>query len=214
MALRVGVPGARLRGMSPTRVHTKLSDGTKVVLRPLGPADRGALAEGYRRLSPESRYQRFWVHTGEIIGERMLDRLLEIDPRQHTVWAVLDPTREYPGLGAASFWRSEDDPEQAEFSCTVLDSDQRRGVGTLLLSVLWLRALAVGVRRFVGYTMPENLAAIRWMRDTGAEAEWDGYKVIFRWNLMSLDDIPPTPAGVALAERLAELTEVILGHDG
>jgi len=54
--------------------RTRLADGLKVELRPLGPADRGALAEGYRRLSPESRYQRFWVHTGEVIGERMVDR--------------------------------------------------------------------------------------------------------------------------------------------
>jgi len=192
--------------------RTRLADGLKVELRPLGPADRGALAEGYRRLSPESRYQRFWVHTGEVIGERMLDRLLTVEPSRHAIWAVLDRTREFPALGAASFWRSEEDPGEAEFSCTVLDADQRRGVGTLLLATLWLRALAVGIERFVGYTMPENTAAIRWMRDTGAAAEWDGYKVIFRWDLSTLDDIPPTPVGATLAERLAELSGAVLGE--
>ncbi|MBB5351809.1 acetyltransferase [Haloferula luteola] len=190
-------------------IETVLADGEAVVVRPLGLADRGALAEGYRRLSPESRYQRFWVRTGEIIGDRMLNRLLMQDPGNHALWAVMDGAREYPGVGAASFWRSSEDPEEAEFSCTVLDADQRRGVGTLLLAVLWLEARKVGIRRFIGYTMPENVSAIRWMRDTGAEAEWDGYKVIFRWYLESLDAIPPTDAGIALAERLAEFSEAL-----
>lgn len=192
-------------------LETRLADDSEVMLRPLTPADRGALAEGYRRLSPDSRYQRFWVRTGEVIGDRMLDRLLEDDPGNHEIWAVMDQKRDFPALAAASFWRSDDDPAEAEFSCTVLDDDQRRGVGTLLLAVLWLAAYRHGITRFVGYTMPENVAAIRWMRDTGAEAEWDGYKVIFRWDLTDLDKIPPTHAGVMLAERLAEFSEAVLG---
>lgn len=191
-------------------METTLDDGTPVRVRRLGPEDREGLAEGYRRLSPESRYQRFWVRTGEVIGERMLDRLLEEMSGNHAVWAVLDPSREFPGVGAASWWRSQEDAELAEFSCTVLDGDQRRGVGTLLLAVVWLDAMRAGVRRFVGYTMPENVAAVRWMRDTGAQAEWDGFKVIFRWDLDEVEDIPPTVPGVALAGRLAEFAGSVL----
>lgn len=191
-------------------IETRLTDGAEVVVRPLGLSDRAGLAEGYRRLSPESRYQRFWVRTGGVIGDAMLDRILSGSEEDHGLWAVLDPSRDFPGLGAASYWRSEEDGEEAEFSCTVLDGDQRRGVGTLLLATLWLTAFRHGVRQFTGYTMPENSAAIRWMRDTGAEAEWDGYKVIFRWSLGTLDKIPATEAGVALAERLAELSESLL----
>lgn len=193
-------------------IETRLRDGTKVVVRPLTAADRGALAEGYRRLSPESRYQRFWVRSGGVIGEAMLDRLLAVEPGKHAVWAVMDPAREFPGVGAASFWRSEDE-EEAEFSCTVLDADQRKGVGTLLLSLLWLEAMRLGIRKFVGYTMPENVSAIRWMRDTGAQGEWDGYKVIFRWDLDDLEQLPATPAAVELAERLAEFSERVLTQD-
>jgi len=196
--------------MSGEILKARLNDGLPVLLRPLTQRDRGALAEGYRRLSPDSRYQRFWVHTGEVMGDKMLDRILRQDPDNHAVWAVLDRTREFPGMGAASFWRSEDDPEEAEFSCTVQDADQRRGLGTLLMATVWLAALRVGIRRFTGYTMPENLSAIRWMRDTGAEAEWDGYKVIFRWRLDDLEAIPATPAGIALAGRLSELSSEML----
>ena len=110
------------------RLELKLRDGSPVAARPLGPADRKHIAEGYRRLSEDSRYQRFWVHTGELIGDRMLNRLLNADQINHAVWAVVDPTREYPGIGAASYWRSQEDPLEAEFSATVQDADQGRGV--------------------------------------------------------------------------------------
>ncbi|MEM1082659.1 MAG: GNAT family N-acetyltransferase [Verrucomicrobiota bacterium] len=193
-------------------LECQLRDGTEVQLRPLGPDDRSGLAEGYRRLSPDSRYQRFWSRGGEVIGDRMLDRMLAGAAEDQALWAVLDPRREFPGVGAARFWRMVDDPGLAEFSCTVLDGDQRKGVGTLLLATLWLAAAGRGIERFVGFTMPENTAAIRWMRDTGAEAEWDGYKVIFRWELNDLDRIPASRSGIELAERLAELAEPILAQ--
>ena len=193
-------------------IETTLRDGLPVRVRRLVPGDREGLAEGYRRLSPESRYQRFWVRGGGMIGERMLDRILEVAPERHAAWVVLDPARDFPGGGAASWWRSDDDPGEAEFSCTVLDADQRRGVGTLLLAVAWLDAMRAGVGRFVGYTMPENVAAVRWMRDSGADAEWDGFKVIFRWDLEDLDKLPATPVGAGLAARLAEFSAWILGR--
>jgi hypothetical protein len=35
-----------------------LSDGSQIAIRPIEPGDRDAIAEGLRRLSPESRYRR------------------------------------------------------------------------------------------------------------------------------------------------------------
>ncbi|QJE96132.1 GNAT family N-acetyltransferase [Luteolibacter luteus] len=197
--------------MIPDRLELLLRDGTPVVAKPLTPADRSYVAEGYRMLSPDARYQRFWVRDGEIIGDAMLDRLLTGDLPNHAIWTVFDPTREgFPGLGAASFWRSKTDPTDAEISATVLDRDQGRGVGTLLLSILWLVAYRCGIETFTGYTMPENRGALRWMRETGAQGEWDGYNAIFRWKLGDLDAIPATPAGADLAGRLADLSPLIL----
>jgi len=197
--------------MIPEQLDLRLHDGTPVVARPLTPADRGYVADGYRLLSPEARYQRFWVRQGEIIGDSMLDRLLTGRLPDHAIWTVFDPTREgFPGLGAASFWRSEKEPDDAEFSVTVMDADQGRGVATLLLSILWLVAFRCGIETLTGYTMPENRRALRWMRDTGAAGEWDGYNAVFRWKLSDLNAIPATPAGVDLAGRLAELSPLML----
>ena len=83
-------------------------------------------------------------------------------------------------------------------------------MGTLLLSILWVVAYRCGIETFTGYTMPENTAALRWMRDTGAAGEWDGYNAVFRWQLGDLDAIPATPAGAELAARLAELSPLLL----
>lgn len=197
--------------MVPGQLDLHLRDGTPVVARPLTPADRAYVAEGYRLLSPGARYQRFWVRSGEIIGDAMLDRLLTGELPDHAIWTVFDPAREgFPAMGAASFWRSKSEPADAEISATVLDRDQGRGVGTLLLSILWLIAYRCGIETLTGYTMPENAAALRWMRDTGAEGHWDGYNAVFRWRLAELDAIPATPAGADLAARLAELSPLLL----
>ena len=193
------------------RLEVTLRDGTPVIARPLVPEDRPALAEAYRRLSPEARYHRFWTHTGEVVGEKMLDQVLAQDPESHVTWTVLEPTRDFPPVGGASWWREMHDPSQAELSAMVLDADQGRGVGTLLLALMWLTAYRAGIARLVAYVQAENRQAARWMRNCGASGEWDGYKIIYRWELANLDSLPQTPAAADLAGHLAKLAPRLLG---
>lgn len=188
----------------------ELRDGTPVIVRPLVEKDRAAAAEAYRRLSPEARYQRFWTRTGEMIGNVMLDKLVRQDAEKHMTWAVLEPAREFPPMGGASWWRSAEKPDEAEISAMVLDDDQGRGIGTLLLAVMWLTAFRAGVKRLVGYTMTENRRAANWMRDCGGQGEWDGYKLAFRWDLDDLENLPEAPAAVDLASWLAVLAPRML----
>lgn len=196
--------------LPPPPLELTLRDGTAVIARPLVPGDRAALAEAYRHLSPEARYHRFWTHTGEMIGDPMLDRILDLDPARHISWAVLDPTRKFPGLGAASWWRDPNDPNEGEVSITILDSEQGRGIGTLLLAILWLSALHAGIDRIVAYTLQENRRAALWMKACGGQGAWDGYKIVFRWQLENLDPIPPTKPGKELAAWLADLSPKLL----
>lgn len=193
------------------RFELRLRDGTPVVLRPLCVADRPLVAEAYRRLSPESRYQRLWSHTGEMIGDRMLDSLVEQNPASHVSWAVLDLDRPFPGLGGASWWRESAGAREVEMSAVVLDDEQGRGVGTLLLAVLWLTAMRAGADSMVGYVLPDNRKAARWMRNCGAAGSWDGYKSCFRWDLTNLDGLPETAA--ELVGWLAELAPRVLKED-
>jgi acetyltransferase len=196
--------------MMQDRLELELRDGTPVIVRPLIEEDRPLVAEAYRRLSPEARYQRFWTRTGEMIGREMLDRLVSQDPLRHMTWTLLDPAREFPGMGGASWWRDANDPELAEISLMVLDDDQRRGIGTLLLAVMWLSAYRAGIERIVAYALVENRRAANWMRDCGGAGEWDGYKLVYRWNLADLDALPDTAAAADLASWLAELSPLLL----
>lgn len=196
--------------MSQERLELCLRDGTSVIVRPLIEEDRAAAAEAYRRLSPEARYQRFWTRTGEMLGDAMLNKMIRQDRATHMTWAVLDPAREFPPVGGASWWRSAEKPGEAELSAMVLDDDQGRGVGTLLLAVMWLSAYRAGVEHLVGYTLTENRRAANWMRDCGGQGEWDGYKLAFRWDLDNLDILPATPAAADLASWLAELAPILL----
>ncbi len=192
------------------RLELELRDGTPVIVRPLIEEDRELVAEAYRRLSAEARYQRFWTRTGEMIGKEMLNRLLDQDVVRHMTWALLDPARGFPGVGGASWWRHATRPQEAEISIMVLDEDQGRGIGTLLLAVMWITALRAGVDHMVAYTLADNRRAANWMRDCGGEGKWDGYKLVFRWQLDNLDALPATPAAVDLASWLAELSPRLL----
>ncbi len=192
------------------RLEILLRDGTSVIVRPLLEEDRPLVAEAYRLLSPEARYQRFWTRTGEMLGDTMLDRLIEQNPEKHVTWAILDPAREFAGVGGASWWRNAEDVEEAEISAMVLDDDQGRGIGTLLLAVMWLTAVRAGLKRLVGYTLAENRRAANWMRDCGAHGDWDGYKLAFRWDLDRREAWPETAAAADLAAWLAELAPQIL----
>jgi acetyltransferase len=192
------------------RFDLQLRDGTPVIVRPLNEGDRAMVAEAYRRVSPEARYQRLWTRTGGIPGDQMLDSLVDQDRTRHMTWVLMDPAREFPAVGGASWWIDARDPEEAEISLIVMDNDQGRGIGTLLFAVVWLSAYRAGVRRLVGYCLAENRRAANWMRDCGGEGEWDGYKLVFDWDTENLDALPATPAGADLAAWLAELGPRVL----
>jgi acetyltransferase len=186
-------------------LELQLRDGTPVIARALSPDDRERLAEAYRRLSPDARYNRFWTRTGESVGDAMLTKVLTQDPERHISWAILDPSRDFPPIGGASWWRDATNPDEAEISAIVLDDDQNRGIGTLLLAIMWQTAKNAGIRSLVGYSLPENRQAANWMRDCGGVGTWDGYMLIFRWDLENPDMIPKTKRGADFRKWLKKL---------
>jgi RimJ/RimL family protein N-acetyltransferase len=132
----------------------RLRDGQEILIRPIRPDDREELAEGMRRLSPESRYRRFFTPTSEL-SAAALSYLTEVDHHDHEALVALDPGSEH-GIGVARFVRSADDPELAEVAVAVADSWHNRGVGTALLDRLTQRAREEGVRRFSAEVLAEN----------------------------------------------------------
>jgi GNAT superfamily N-acetyltransferase len=134
-----------------------LDDGTELVVRQVGPDDKRLLADGLERLSPESRYRRFFRPLTEL-SERDLAYLTEIDHRDHEALAAIDPRRD-DLVGVARYVRGAE-PELAEVSVVVGDPWHRRGVATMLLEHLVERARAAGITHFVALVMDENTDAI------------------------------------------------------
>jgi RimJ/RimL family protein N-acetyltransferase len=136
-------------------VH-RLSDGTEVRLRLLHPSDRDKLAAGFRRLSPQSRYRRFFSPMPRL-SDRLLRHLTETDDWNHLA-IFAEPASQNAGesIGVARFVRLEDAPDTAEASVAVIDAMQRRGLGRLLLTTLVQAARERGIRKFRATVLPDN----------------------------------------------------------
>jgi GNAT superfamily N-acetyltransferase len=139
------------------REETKLSDGTAVVIRAIQPSDKAKLIEGYARLSPESRYRRFFTAKPSL-SKRELEYLTEVDFIGHValVIGVERDDGEEEGLGVARFIRLPGDPPTAEAAIAVVDEMQGKGVGTMLLQRLSDAALERGIKRFAAEFLAAN----------------------------------------------------------
>ena len=137
------------------RVRTR--DGAELVIRPIQPYDKRLIAEGFERLSPESRYRRFFRPLDRLT-ERDLAYLTEIDHTDHEALAAIDPENGEL-VGVARYVRGAE-PQLAEVSVVVGDPWQRRGVATALLERLVERARDAQITHFVALVLDENVEAI------------------------------------------------------
>lgn len=134
-----------------------LNDGTEVSLRPLRAADKELLADGFARLSSESRYQRFFTGK-ERLTETELRYLTDVDGEQH--FAICAIGADGVGVGVARFIRLASDPEVAEFAITVVDRLQRKGLGRILTDRLLAAARERGVKMLRAEVLANNRAML------------------------------------------------------
>ena len=143
----------------------RLRDGEEILVRPIRPDDREELAEGMRRLSPESRYRRFFTPTSELSAAE-LSYLTDVDHHDHEALVALEPDSGH-GIGVARFVRSAGDAELAEVAVAVADSWHNRGVATALLDRLTQRAREEGVRRFSAEVLADNRPMLELIDELG-----------------------------------------------
>jgi GNAT superfamily N-acetyltransferase len=147
----------------PTR--RELLDGSVIELREVRASDKDAIATGFNKLSPESRYRRFFSSRNRLSASD-LRYLTEVDHRDHE--AVIASDREGRPVGVARYVRGEDEGS-AEVAVAVVDEWQGRGAGTALLERLTERASENGVERFVALVLEENAEAIDLFRSISDE---------------------------------------------
>jgi GNAT superfamily N-acetyltransferase len=173
--------GRRRRAVIDADGRIRLGNGTAVLLRPLRPDHGRLLAQGFERLSPRSRYQRFLAPVPRLT-DAMLAFLTSVDDVDHRAFgAVVDEGPGKPGTtpaGVVRWVRTKADPVVADLAVTVIDDYQGRGLGGLLLDVAVLDALAHGVERFEGVVLGENVSSRRMLARAGATFQPEGGGVL------------------------------------
>ena len=143
----------------------RLRDGHQILIRPISPEDSDELSAGMERLSPESRYRRFFTPASRLNASQ-LRYLTEVDHHDHEALVAVQPDTGH-GIGVARFVRSAADAELAEVAVAVADSWHGRGVATALLGRLTERAREEGIRRFSAEILAENQPMLELIDDVG-----------------------------------------------
>jgi RimJ/RimL family protein N-acetyltransferase len=148
----------------------ELTDGTRVLIRPVQPGDKPRLAAAVARLSAQSARLRFMAAKPSLSNAE-LRYLTEIDGSDHlALVAVLadDPDRV---VGVARCVRVAPGADTAEFAIVVGDPLQGLGLGTVLTEALGEAAAHAGIRRFSATTLAENVAVERLIEHVAEHVE-------------------------------------------
>jgi len=174
-------------------IHTRLNDSTAVCIRTVRKDDEQRLTQGIAKLSTESRYLRFFSGMRQP-PQHVIDALLDVDGHDHIAWgAIASDEPGQPALGVVHAFRDADDPGQAEFSVTVIDEYQGRGIARLLSTVLLLDCRREDLEKLTVHILPENRAAILLAKSLGADH-------VHRESGVTIFDIEIEPALASLRE--------------
>ncbi|MEE4205639.1 MAG: GNAT family N-acetyltransferase [Erythrobacter sp.] len=148
-------------------IDTHLDDGTPICIRTVRRDDEARLRAGIARLSPQSRYLRFFSGMREP-PQGVIDKLLDVDGHNHIAWgAIRTDLADRPALGVVHAFREAERPERAEFSVAVIDEYHGLGLARLLTATLLHDCRREGLDTLAVSILPENASAIRLTRLLG-----------------------------------------------
>jgi acyl-CoA synthetase (NDP forming)/GNAT superfamily N-acetyltransferase len=176
-----------------------LRDGGVAHVRPIRPQDAEAVQRFHAGQSAESIYLRFFAPI-QSLSARDLQRFTQVD---HVDRVALVATISERIVGIARYERTA--PTVADVAFNIADSDQGRGLGSVLLEHLAAAARERGVQRFVADVLPQN----RRMLAVFDEA---GYGITHRYDdgVISLGfDIKPTAHSEEVREAREQSAEAL-----
>ena len=138
-----------------------LADGGVAHLRPIRPSDADRLVAFYDRVSPESKYLRFFAPYPRLT-DRDVQRFTRVDYVDRVAFIV---TLGEDMIAVGRYDRIEDD--HAEVAFLIEDAHQGRGIAQLLLEHLAQAARERGITRFVAEVLPENRRMAKVFADAG-----------------------------------------------
>ena len=142
---------------------TRLSDGTRVVIRAIRPGDKAMLARGLELLSEETRRRRFLGAKPRLTAGE-LRYLTEVDGEGHFALVAVLADRLDHVVAVARYVRLREDPATADAAIVVGDPWQRRGLGRRMAVMLADAARDHGIERFSATMLSDNPAALALMR--------------------------------------------------
>ncbi len=140
-----------------------LRDGGTAHLRPITVEDADALQAFHLGQSAESTYMRFFAPMPRI-SDRDLERFTHVDHHDRVALVAEVGDRL---IAVGRYERLS--PDEAEVAFNVADSQQGRGLGSVLLEHLAAAARERRIRRFVAEVLPQNRKMVQVFRDAGYE---------------------------------------------
>lgn len=188
--------------LSPAGMLFTLGKGGSVRIRPVRADDAEGLKLSYQRLSPQSRYYRFFT-SRSALADQLAESLTNIDHERHFAWAVFDPdARSEVGddsglsIGAARIIRDAD-PTMAEAALSIVDEYHNLGIGRFLIELMVHTAADVGIDVLRFEILRENRPMIMLIASMGAEGHpvpGDASVVEYRLTVPPADQLD-VPAG-------------------
>lgn len=142
-----------------------LPDDSRIRIRPLRRCEDGPIRELFARLSPETRYLRFFSPFPSL-PESVVRLLACVDYRRQLALVAEHPNGDGDEVvGLASFGAVDD--EHAEVALVVRDDWQRHRIGTELAIRVLQAAQVRGFHRFVAHMTANNLAIRKILAQVG-----------------------------------------------
>ncbi len=168
-----------------------LTDGGVAHLRPIRPEDAGLLVEFYDRVSPESKYLRFFAPYPRL-SQRDVQRFTQVDYVDRVAFILTVGTQM---IAVGRYDRAYRD--EAEVAFLVEDAHHGRGIAQLLLEHLAEAARERGIVKFYAELLPQNAR----MASVFADAGYRVSKGIDDGVLHVEFPILPTDTSVGVMER-------------
>ena len=145
----------------------ELTDGTKVLVRPIVPEDEPLLHEAVAAMSERTVYFRFFSPLKRM-PDALAHRLAVVDYNDR--FALVATTNKPGGkeriVGVARYDRVAG-TDVAEVAVAVIDEYQRRGLGSALMTILGKVAGEHGIKTFTLIVLPENQQMLGLLRKMG-----------------------------------------------
>ena len=141
-----------------------------ITVRPIRPEDIDLETEFARKLSKETRYNRF-LGGGVRLTSEILEKFTRIDFRRDmALMATATLEGAEAAIGVARYVRLAEGAI-CEFAITIADAWQGRGIGRKLLAMLVDSARGHGMRQIIGDVLATNTPMLRLARSRGFRVE-------------------------------------------